>query len=91
MWDPGHSDLRFAEFQAKILAGPQPDDPVEDQMNADLWLVGWWTALVVAVAGGVTWFSNQYAGAIVVIAVTVAALAVVWRRTPPGNLPSAPA
>jgi hypothetical protein len=91
MWGSGQGDLRFAEFQAEMLAGPQPDDPVEDHMNADLWLIGWWTALIGGIAGGVTWFSNLYAAVIVVILVTVAALAVIWRRTPPGSLPNAPA
>jgi hypothetical protein len=91
MWSPGQSDLRFAEFQAKMLAGPQPDDPVEDHMNAVLWLIGWWTVLLVVGAGAVTWFSNPYAAVIGVIAVTVAALAVVRRRTPSERLPNAPA
>jgi hypothetical protein len=80
MWGSGHSDLNLAEFQAKMLAGPQPDDPVEDHMNAVLLLTLWWTALLVAVACVVSWFSNQYAAVIVVTALTLAALAVVWRR-----------
>jgi hypothetical protein len=91
MWGSGQGDLNFAEFQAKLLAGPQPDDPVEDHMNAVMWLIGWWTALLVAIAGVVTWFSSQYVAVIGVLALTVVALAVVWRRTPPDSLPNAPA
>ena len=91
MWGPGQGDLRYAEFQAKMLAGPQPDDPVEDHMNAVLWLIGWWTVLLVVGAGVVSWFTNQYAAVIGVIVVTIAALAVVRRRTPTDSLPNAPA
>jgi hypothetical protein len=91
IWGSGQGDLRYAEFQAKLLAGPQPDDPVEDHMNAVLRLIGWWTVVLVAVAGVVTWFSNEYAAVIAVVAVTAAALAVVWLRTPLNSLPNAPA
>ena len=91
MWGGGQGDLRLAEFQAQLLAGPQPDDPVEDHMHAVFRLIGWWTALVVAVAGAVTWFFNPYAAIVVVIALTVAALEFVRRRTPSDSLPGAPA
>jgi len=87
----GQADLRFAEFQAKLLTGPEPDDPVEDHMNAVLWLITWWTLVIVAIAGAVTWFSNQYAAAIVVLAVTFAWLTFTWpRRARRTDLPSSP-
>jgi len=83
--DPGKHDLIQAEFQAKLLARGQipEDDPAEDHMNRVAWLVFWWTAALVVIAGGLLWIAGDIAAVAGSVCLTAVALAVLTRSRRP--------
>ena len=83
--DPGQGDKTYALFQArKLLWGRPPEyDEAEELMERVMWLLGVWSATLIAVAATALWFAGALVAAAAVATVTVAvvgAFLVWWRK-----------
>jgi hypothetical protein len=84
MWGGGsQGDLNYAEFQAKLLAGPPEYDPVEEHMKRVVRLTLGWFAFAAIVGGLVLWIWDPVSGAVAVAILALGAIGLVIRITRP--------
>ena len=73
----------FADFQAKLLAGPPQYDPVEEHMHRVMRLTGCWTAALAVVDTVVLWLFDPIVAVTGTVLLTLGALAVALRLLRP--------